>query len=460
MPQARTEAGEDGRNHPSPGFDFDDLRPSTKIAVGSYFRHLHSDRDRKIEAEDRLVAVDLAELVTKIFELPFQGLVDDGLLNPLLVCPRFDCLAKLTQRHAGVGIVKATIPDKSHERDRVSLELLESGTARLGPSRDLHVQWWLCSIPCYHAPRTLDCSLGGGMEGLLSILANIVTILEGLAKLLRKKQRINSLQATEQKASIEECVELPREISHATEVSQRLGHLIDLMRQCYPDLTLAELAEFLGYDDVGVLERLLSADSPPKLSVLEDVAGKIGASSFWLKTGKYTPFSGHEASEHDPRDYIRHIRAEKPRSVYLIRSDCDTGYVLIVFRFGKYRYKIFDTILHVSGEVGNTGRRQLFEFYEFVRIVRDKYRYGQDLGVNVYGRTLSSEKFQALSQGICFPGFIIERQSFNCSWWDDLTDIDYVYPIARDRYAGYGQPFMDAQSIIRDHRKYWGDAAE
>lgn len=298
------------------------------------------------------------------------------------------------------------------------------------------------------------------MEGILSVLANFVTIIEGLAKLFGKKQNAKQPPEINQKPLAEESVTPPRKTSHATEVAERLAHLIDLMRQCHTDLTLPELAEFLGYDDVGVLERLLRADSPPKLSVLEDIAEKVGASSHWLKTGKYSPFSDHAHSEHDPRDYIQHIQAEKPLAVYLIRSKCETGYVLIAFKLGKYKYKIFNTILHVSSHVGNTGQRQLYEYYEFIRTIRDKYRYGQGLGTHVYGRSLSDEKFDALSDGSCFPGAIIERQSYNCNWWDDLTDIEYKYPIGRDRYVGYGRPFMEAQSIIRDHIKYWGAAAE
>ncbi|GAA0571288.1 helix-turn-helix transcriptional regulator [Caenispirillum bisanense] len=296
------------------------------------------------------------------------------------------------------------------------------------------------------------------MEALLSVLGNFFTILGGVTKLFGRGQL--AVQSPETTARILDEPLAVRPVSHASEVAQRLSQLIELLKQCYSDLTLAELAEYLGHDDVGVLEGLLRGDSPPKLSILEGVAKQLGASPDWLKAGKYTPFSNHAPAEHDPRNYVQHIQAAEPLSVYLIRSKCETGHVLIAFKLSRYNFKVFRTILHISRHVGATGQRQLYEFYEFIRELRDKYSYGRDLGTQVYGRTLSDAKFRSLVDGTVFPGTVIEKQSFNCSWWDDLTDINYGYAIARDGYAGYGHPFMEAQSVIRDQIRCRGGIAE
>jgi len=287
------------------------------------------------------------------------------------------------------------------------------------------------------------------VPGIFSLLKTGIDILKLVSGRNRRQEPTPAAPVIVQLADT-----VPPQSKHAVEVAERLRQLLNLVKQGHPGVTDADFAEYFGHEDLGILERLLSAAEPPKFAILDDIADKLGASRGWLKTGKYAPFSDTESAAHNPREYLERIRALNPQMVYMVRSGCDVGYVQIVLKLNRFKFTVFDTLLHVSDSVGATGTGQLYQFYQLIRAMRDGIG-GERLQPMIVGRTLEYETYRSLSHGLRYPGVILERESHFCGWWDDLTDIYYSYPIADRQYVGYGPAFVKAQEKIRTHMEHF-----
>lgn len=284
----------------------------------------------------------------------------------------------------------------------------------------------------------------------LSPLANLVTILDGIGKAFKFSRRalLRDTEIEDIRPESPLADDKPVVLNHASQVALRFRHVFDQITGCHRNFDIVSLAERLCLDSVDSLEMLMDGSAPASLSFLDQIANNIGVEPEWLKSGQGSPFQTEGPSVHNPRDYLQKIKIEEPSKVCFVRSNCETGYVLLLFQFDKIRFKAIRTVLHLSRKVGATGERQLFEFYEFIKEIRDEYRYGDRLNCSLSSYTLPPDDFENLSHGSVYPGAIL-REVWRDHWWDDLTDIEYKYPIARNRYAGYGKPFQEAQAKIR-----------
>ena len=225
-------------------------------------------------------------------------------------------------------------------------------------------------------------------------------------------------------------------------VADRFRQHLKLLRECHPTLNVSQLADTLGYRNGRFLESLYAGDEYHDWDEIEDFCHRARISASWLKHGYGTPFAPNDACSNREHLLVNELKARHDWYLYFVRSQCDTGNVAFVVRENDYVWEVYSTLIHLSGKNGVGGGQRLVTLYDLIVNVRNRWEQ------RVLGYTLPRAEFNALQSGEVFPEQILRHQVFS-SWWDDFTLLDLSCPTTRERLAGHGDEFLDAQSFVR-----------
>ena len=228
--------------------------------------------------------------------------------------------------------------------------------------------------------------------------------------------------------------------------------MLNERRQSYT-LTVPQMAAFLKLNTAGDLESYFQGEREAPFDLLDQIAHSFGVRPDWLKFGHGAePFNFQVHGVHNhPGGLIAMIEGLQPQRIFFVRSLNMEGYATVAFRLDEWKYQGLYDGWHVSKHVGATGQRQLYELWQVLkRIEKDR-----ELSTITIGRDLPAHLYLSLVRGEIFPGAVLEdADNFRSNWFDDFTDIDHQYPIAKNGYAHYGEAFVHAQSQVREYRTF------
>ena len=243
-------------------------------------------------------------------------------------------------------------------------------------------------------------------------------------------------------------------------VAKRLTRLLQMLNdgvRFRPEMTIPHMAELLGLNTATGLESYCFGEDEAPFDLLDRIAETFGLGAEWLKFGRYAPFNVRTYSVRElhlsnsshpghPRVNLAHvIQAEKPERIFFVRCLDRVRYATIFMQTSQWRYVGFYDGWHVSDHVGATGEAQLFDLWKLLKMIED----GHSVRHKVSGRDLPEDVFRALYGGEIFPGSVLWNERYYSNWADDFTDVNYEYPIGRDRYSRYGEEFQHAQARVR-----------
>lgn len=238
--------------------------------------------------------------------------------------------------------------------------------------------------------------------------------------------------------------EVPKEPTESEMITERLHKILDLFnegRQRKP-FTITKLAQIMKLHKVSELENVFTGKAEPTFTFIDDFCATFGASRDWLLEAKGAPFQSAQAERGDPLWYYEDIERVKPEGVYFIRSSSEVGEMFLILKHADWKFTVFDRTFHVSDHVGEGGQRQLVGLFHLINKLRNSC-------VRCGGRTLEPELFAALLSGDIFPGKVLNAVMSEDTWWDDFTDIEHQYPIAKNYRQRHGEPFVKAQEIVK-----------
>lgn len=280
------------------------------------------------------------------------------------------------------------------------------------------------------------------MEPLLSIFSGIgVAVINWVKEFFserRNKKNENKSKLELEKSSLTDSVSIPTEKEKLT---QRFQYVLTLMDN--GGFTKAKLAKIMKLDKISSLEKYATGEEEPSFEFLEQFCEKFGINFKWMTEGISEPFYNEKDIRFDPIDYYEEIKRLQPEKIYFIRCNSQISEFFIVLKLADWNYLICQNIWHLSNYVGSSGEAQLVKFYNLVNKLRDNGFY-----LKCSGRTLTHDEFNKLYQGKEFPANIININQKESSWWDDFTDINHTYPIAKNYLEMYGQSFIDAQNKV------------
>ena len=232
----------------------------------------------------------------------------------------------------------------------------------------------------------------------------------------------------------------------------RLLHLLNAARHAY-SFNVPEMASYLRLNSASELESYFLGESEAPFDLLDQIAVAFGVRPDWLKFGhgKEPFYLNNHSLGLNRAAFIEQIRALKPQAIYFVRSLNEEGYATIVFRMSEWRYEGTYDDWNVSGHVGGTGHRQLFQLWKLLKAM-DK---DLDLMRITYGRDLPPDLYLSLRRGEVYPGAVLDQPNrYRSNWHDDFIDIDHKQPIATHGYAHYGEAFVKAQALVRQSRDF------
>lgn len=240
-------------------------------------------------------------------------------------------------------------------------------------------------------------------------------------------------------------------ITEQDKLTQRFQYVLELMNynSCYGGFTIAQLAKIMNLDKISTLEKYATGEEEPSFAFLKKFCETFAINYEWMTEGTKKPFCNNQNIRFDLIDYYQEIESLQPEKIYFIRCDNEVSEFFIVLKLADWNYQICQRTWHLSDHVGSTGRSQLLKFYNLVNKLRKNGFCGK-----CSGRTLTKENFDKLYSGEVFPGEIINSDRMDHPWWDDFTDINHHYSIAKDYLLMYGQSFINAQNIVLSELKY------
>lgn len=233
------------------------------------------------------------------------------------------------------------------------------------------------------------------------------------------------------------------------QVSNRLYKILALVNQNRNiKATISEIAEFCEYEKTSDLEKYFLGLEEPRTEEKEKICIYLGVNPQWLKHGKGEPFKSQEPNELYDINYLDLIKKKSPKKIIFIRSKAEDGATCIVLQLDDFKYIYLPKTWHISGEVGSTGRDQVYSFYKLIKAIQNYKETNYEFQcVSIVGNHAKKQDFDDLTNGRVYPGSMIER--YNDNWWDDLTDIDHSWHYAPSYEKKYGKGFIEAQEIIR-----------
>ncbi|TIH19256.1 XRE family transcriptional regulator [Marinifilum sp. JC120] len=264
------------------------------------------------------------------------------------------------------------------------------------------------------------------------------------------KYKNKSTSCDEEISEINRCPEeVAVDTSKQTEayaISRRVGKVVEMMNAGrHTRYTLAELAQVLGMERVGDLEKIISGENEPSFKFLKDFSCHFGVDFDWLASGQNTPFATTLIHFNFPGAYLEIIEEQQPEKIYFVMCQGDTPDAFIVLKNSRLNYSVCPTMWRISSRIDYGVEILLHDFYKMQQKMDAMGMFSK-----CYSVSLKRDVFHELHYGEIFPGRALE-EACKSKWFEDFFDIYHKYPIA-DRYGEfYGAEFLLAQGIVRDH---------
>jgi prevent-host-death family protein len=222
--------------------------------------------------------------------------------------------------------------------------------------------------------------------------------------------------------------------------------------------SISRIAEALELPRAGDLGRFFDAEDEPSFEFLDGLSRRFHSRPEWLKHGESenSPWERVSCDFTSAERTLQNLKALAPKEIFFVRIDHqdrkpedDWGEAGLILKWDPLTYQAFGTQVHVSSHVGGTGRMQLWEYCQLTRLIPECRQW------SVSGKVLPMSLFKDIFGGRKWAG-LAERASYS-TWWDDLADFNFRYPIAGEDGEGYarhyGESFRDAQSVLRYYAK-------
>ena len=165
----------------------------------------------------------------------------------------------------------------------------------------------------------------------------------------------------------------------------------------------------------------------------------------WINEDKGYPFDIKYDYE-SPIDYLKDIKKLNPEKIYFIQNKSKTAETFIMLKFSDWYYMVGTKSWHMSNNVGATGKREIYDFYQLIKKLKDS-----KFSLKCQGIKLENREFYNILMGKSFPASCLTIENNN--WWNDFTDITHYYPISDKYQEMYGKSFIEAQNIVKSEIK-------
>lgn len=277
-----------------------------------------------------------------------------------------------------------------------------------------------------------------------SFIGTIYKLFKIKGKKSNRKSAKKETKNVESIIRIKQPEKITSQILETQQVSHRFKITLELINEerRYDNYTIAKLAQIMNLKKISDLENVFTGALEPTFNFMKKYAETFGINFKWLSEGHGTPFDYSEERIIDPTGYIRIINERDFYCMYLLRSDCEKGRTLAVFRLNDWKYETIKHYWHVSSHLGGTGSMQLLNLYNFI----ETYKYR----ISIKGKSVSDVDFGYLYSGEKYPGYILDKYSGDSNWWHDLTDLNNEGASKNDYEKKYGNEFVIARNIIRN----------
>lgn len=231
------------------------------------------------------------------------------------------------------------------------------------------------------------------------------------------------------------------------EIGVRLRSAVDLMNQergPNDRFTFQNISKHLGFPDWRQLESIAEGRCDTDPAELARIAEGLGINEQWLIEGKAAPFAVDPGDYRGAEEQFEPISRLKPQSIIFVRESSDPFDSIVVAQVNDFRWITFSWDHPMSGRVGGTGRRQIFEYCCLIRQLFRSFDFPG--GCPCYGRHLEPEEFRRLQDGEIYPGALFHWIR-NDHWWMDFAELADRRVDGKD---ARDQALRDAIHIARD----------
>jgi len=236
-----------------------------------------------------------------------------------------------------------------------------------------------------------------------------------------------------------------RQDSNAPTISRRFdcGSRIKEARE---DLALSpsQLIEKIDFPSEKEWKAIEASDLEVTEKVIDRLCNLGGISSSWLKHG-ISPKYPCETIYDYQSEKISSIASESPVASYMA-IEPEGMEVLLIVRYSEFRWQVFPFGFSMN-------------FWEWVGdehhipiIFRLLAEVDRSLN-HPYGRVISKSLLKEFYAGTKHPAQLFKQAGVNNYWFDDLFDLYHRFPIAEDKYAHYGNWFVQLQDSFRHYVK-------
>jgi hypothetical protein len=175
---------------------------------------------------------------------------------------------------------------------------------------------------------------------------------------------------------------------------------------------------------------------------IRSICDTTGLSERWLRHGEGKKY----AIDGIPTwggENLENIRALNPQSLYFLVNVKTMSLVLLV-HIKALHWRIFSFSFNLDFWNWIGDEHEIPRIYSLLR------SFAKDFGSTPVGRIISDTQFNEIISGDIHPSvFLKTTDSFASNWFDDLQDIDHVYPIAKNYANWYGDWFVKIQSYFQ-----------
>ena len=212
-----------------------------------------------------------------------------------------------------------------------------------------------------------------------------------------------------------------------TEVSQRLRQLLEQVNQVRRGRPFqpSHIAQAIGIEYAEIVENWFAGKLEPSFSQLASIATYLGCNITWLQHGDMprfpTQYSRIPEFAEEGVTWLLDLEHpdERPTNIYFIRSESQSGELLVIKQYGEWRCKIYRTPYHVSEEIGNGGESSLSHLLMIWQLLYRIYVKTSDLLVQSF--LVSPEEFTLLLEGNEHPLKVLQYHTAS-PWWEDIWD--------------------------------------
>lgn len=233
---------------------------------------------------------------------------------------------------------------------------------------------------------------------------------------------------------------------YKTEFSKRLDYILTMVNMSNAfhgkKYDGQRLARDMGLNSYNEIKKYYIENEEPDFTFIDRVAEFIGCNKEWLATGEGEPFKSDIEYEFNPyalSSYIDEIIDEVIVLYVLISDEADPN-LTFVFKFNDLKYKSYPSYYPLSGCIGASGKRQIFNLYRLMK----------EIPRSQIIRTIKIEKevMDDIILGKKYPGVVTDNKYKNMPcYWDDFKDFAFRTP--KEYQQWYGEEFVICQNIVK-----------